>query len=186
MGMRSLILISVVLIAANLAACNRYIDKVYTGNDIQYHYLYPFLDSNIFRYKTNIILTRDTEKIYPKSFELILPKKMRFYEIMGSTDFSFYYDKKQVISMKIDLEKKEEGKDSIYSDIALDQVEKFINTVMTGGGGFDLKKIKPVPGRKHVLLQKSHATILLYNILPGNIETYTRKAAQIKFAPDQH
>jgi len=184
--MRFLVLISAILIAANLTACNRYIDKVYAGKDIQHYYLYPFLDSNIFRYKTNIILTRDTEKIYPKGFEVVLPKKMRFYEIMGSTDFSFYYDNKQVISMKIDPEKEWGEKDSIYSDIALGQVEKFINTVMTGGDKFDLKRIHPIPGRKHILLQKGHATILLYNILPTNIGAYTRNVMQITFAPDQH
>lgn len=183
--MRSLILILVVLVVANLAACNRYIDKIYSGKDIQYYYLHPFLDSNIFKYKTDVILTRDTEKIYPKSFEMVLPKKMRFYEIMGSTDFSFYYNHKQVICMKINLEKKEPVKDSVYTSIALGQIEKFVSTIRTGSDKFDLQKIDPIPGRKHVILQKSYATILLYNILPGNIETYTQKASQITFAPDQ-
>src|SRR5438477_11918240 len=98
-----------------MSSCNRYIDVANGSTPVEQSSLKFYTDSNLFTFKTNIVTTRDTEKIYPKFFEVALPKKIRYYEFINSSDFGFYYDKGQVIFIKIELEPKMRSQDTTYN-----------------------------------------------------------------------
>ena len=69
------------IFAISFCACNKYIDSI-KGRDIpvQQGFYFLYNDSNRFVYNNKTILTRDTERFYPKPFSIILPKKIRYYE----------------------------------------------------------------------------------------------------------
>ena len=138
-----------------------------------------YTDSNFFTFKTNLVLTRDTEKIYPKFFEVALPKKMKYYEFINSTDFSFYYDKGQVVFIKIELEKVS-NKDTTYTPTK-EKLEEFIQSLSTNGNKYDIKKIILSKGRRNTILNKGEATILLYNIVEDNYNQFFTYLSSLRF-----
>ncbi|QEC69296.1 hypothetical protein FRZ67_19025 [Panacibacter ginsenosidivorans] len=166
------IILFLLFIIAN--SCNRYLDVVKNKSDVpvkQGSFEF-YSDSNLLIYKSNVILTRDTEKIYPKSFTVRLPKKLRYYEFVGSSDFALYYDGGQVIFIKVDLENKEPTKDTVCTP-SPNQLNEFIQSnLSTGNGKYDIKKISFYTGRKNTIIKKGGATILLYNIYPKDYDQF--------------
>ncbi|GEP93835.1 hypothetical protein [Chitinophaga cymbidii] len=180
---KSVIKASLYLSLFIVSSCARYVDTVrsysngYAKND--FFQFYP--DSNVFRYKSNVVLTKDTERIYPKFFEVRLPKKIRFYEFIGSTDFSFYYDKGQTVFIKVNLEKSKISRDTVYNPTR-DQLGELIeSTAQTGNGKYNLNAIPFNEHRKHLVMQRGNATTLLYNIEDKNFDLFYGYISKFRF-----
>jgi hypothetical protein len=179
--MRLAISILILIGLFSMGSCNRYIDAKNGNTSIEQGSLKFYTDSNLFTYRTNIIATRDNEKIYPKSFEVTLPKKMKYYEFINSTDFGFYYDKGQVIFIKIELEPKVQVKDTTYTP-SQEKLQEFIqSSLKTNGSKYDIKKIPVLKGRRNTILTKGDATILLYNVVDDNYKEFFGDVSSFKF-----
>lgn len=165
-----------------LSSCNRYIDTSKVKNTpIDQGGLKFYPDSNLFIFKSNVIATRDKEKIYPKSFQVLLPKKIKFYEFVNSSDFGFYYEKGQVIFIKIELEPGVKSQDTTCSPSIEKAVELIQSDFNTGGNKNDIKTVAYYKGRRNALLIKGDATILLYNIVDGNYNSFFNYVNSFKF-----
>lgn len=152
-----------------LLSCNRYVDTA-IGNSVpvQQGYLKFYSDSNVLEYKSSVGLTRDTESVYPKSFRVKLPKNIKYYEFVGSSDFSFYYDKSQVVLIKIDLENKKSIPDTSYvpSEVELD---RFIQQSSSSNHKkYSIKEMSGLSDRINKIITKGDADILLYNVTQEN------------------
>lgn len=178
--MRLVISVLIMIEMFNLSSCNRYIDAKNGNTSIEQGSLKFYTDSNLFTYRTNIIATRDKEKIYPKFFEVTLPKKMKYYEFINSTDFGFYYDKGQVIFIKIELEPTAQVKDTTYIP-SQEKLEEFIQSLKANDHKYDIKKIPVYKERRNAVLNKGDATILLYNVVDDNYKQFFDDVSSFKF-----
>lgn len=173
--LRSLTLNTILLLLIGFASsCNRYLDVIRYNDSVPmkqgFFEFYP--DSNLLIYKSKVVLTSDAEKIYPKSFKVKLPKKLKYYELFGSSDFALYYDKGQVIFIKVDLENKKPAQDTVYTP-SKEQLNEFIQfKISTGNGKYDIKEIPFHAERKNVIIEKGSAVILLYNIYEENYDLF--------------
>jgi len=159
--------IYIILVFASVSAsCSRYIDAVAKKDKLPktvgYLTIYP--DSNVFSYKTSITLTKDKEKIYPRSFKIALPKDLKYYEVVGSTHFVFYYDNNQSVMVVVDLE----GNTPVAEEI--DQIIQSKLTLTKSK--FDIKRIPLNVKYKQLVVKKKGVTFLLYNIAPRNYDLF--------------
>jgi hypothetical protein len=176
------VLLTILLFLFVFTSCGRYIDKVSSKQSLPvkqgYFDFYP--DSNILVYTSTIGLKRDTEKIYPKHFKITLPKGIKYYELTGSTDFTIYYDSKQVFFIRVDLEKNVTG-DTMYIP-KRDELGRFIQSSLTlKKSKYDIKEIGFNENRKNVFIRKGAATILLYNIKPSEYDLFYKSANTFNF-----
>lgn len=155
-------------IALIFTSCNKYIDDIKRQEvQIEKGYFRFYLDSNELVYKSNVSLKRDGEKLTPKSFRALLPKKIRFYEFSASSEFAFYYDKHQVILIKTNYDKSK-NIDTVYNP-SKTQLENFIRQlVISGSGKYNIKKIGFKKGRINKIIMNENSTILFYNLIEGN------------------
>lgn len=165
----------------SISSCNWYIDVTNESTSIEQGTLKFYTDSNLFTYRTNIVATRDKEKVYPKFFEIKLPKKIKYYEFINSTDFGFYYDKGQVIFIKMELEPTAQTKDTTYTPSQRELEELIQSVLKTNGGKYDIKKIPAHKERRNVILIKGDATILLYNMADDNYKEFFDNVSSFKF-----
>lgn len=164
------------------ASCGRYIDKVSSqqSSPVKQGYFAFYSDSNVLTYTSTVGLTRDTEKTYPKHLKVNLPKGIRYYELSGSTDFSIYYDCKQVFLVRVDLEKNIAG-DTMYTP-KQEELQSFIQSGLTlKQSKYDIKAIDFDANRKNVFIRKGAATILLYNIKPNKYDLFYKFANTFTF-----
>lgn len=163
-------------------SCGRYIDKVNNQQSlpVKQGYFDFYSDSNVLAYTSSVGLTRGNGTIYPKHFKVNLPKGIKYYELTGSTDFSIYYESKQVFFIRVDLEKNEAG-DTVYVPNR-DELESFIQSKLTlRKSKYDIKEIDYNPSRKHVFIRKGAATIFLYNIKPREYDLFFKSATSFSF-----
>lgn len=138
----------------------------------------------LFKYKTNILMTRDKERFKPISFEIQLPKKVKFWEVINSTKFGFYYKRNQVILITTTAIDKngfnmdglcissKNQIDSIYIP-SKHSIDKMICDFETSGHKkWDIKKIGRIQNRKNIVVKKENTTILLLNIEENSFEDY--------------
>lgn len=164
------------------ASCGRYIDKVNSQQilPVKQGYFDFYHDSNVLVYNSTVGLKRDTERVYPKHFKVTLPKGIKYYELTGSTDFSVYYDSKQVFFIRVDLEGNA-ARDTVYVPKQSD-LESFIQKGMTlKKSKYDIKEIGFNENRKNVFVRKGAATILLYNIKPSEYDLFYKSANTFSF-----
>lgn len=165
-----------------LVSCNKNtaLDK---KNEIEKKssYLTSYNDSDIFIYKSNIAISRDAEILYPKSFKIVLPKGLKSYEVLHPCDFSFYYPNKQIIYIKIDLDKKHSDLDTTYVPSENEFTGILRNNYSLLNSSNNFKNNYSVSGAKKIIIKKSEATILLYNIKPRNYKYYYNYLKQFKF-----
>jgi len=183
------ILSCIILITSTGCSHKMYVDT--TGEQIKIDdgYLASYTDSNVFVFKTKVYGTRDTEKIYPKFFEISLPKNIKYFRFMGQNEFEFYYSKKQVIYIKIDLEDKGMNKiDTVYSlsrNETYDLIH-FDEYSRSDTSKYILQRISFKKSRKTTVVKKGAATILLYNIVPEKNPKFLDLVKQFKFLPRQN
>ncbi|MCB0716651.1 MAG: hypothetical protein KDC06_11645 [Chitinophagaceae bacterium] len=171
----------VLLVMLSMSSCNKYIDATNGSTSIEQGSLKFYTDSNLFTFRTNVVATRDKEKVYPKFFEVKLPKKIKYNEFINSTDFGFYYDKGQVIFIKMELEPKTQTKDTTYTP-SQHELKQLIQSVLkTNGGKYDIKKIPAHKKRRNTILIRGEATILLFNIVDDNYKQFFNNVGSFKF-----
>jgi len=169
------------LVVFSMSSCRTYIDATNGSTPVEQGSLKFYTDNNLFTFKTSIILTRDKEEVHPKFFQVTLPKKIRYYEFINSTDFGFYYDKGQVVFIKIELEPVSKRSDTIYTPLK-GQLEEFLQAdLKTGGGKYDIKKIPFYKDRKNAIITKGDATIILYNITDNNYDQFLKYLNRFEF-----
>jgi hypothetical protein len=168
----------------SICSCNRYIDAVKSKTKtpiMQGYFDFCPADSNVFVYKTNVGLKRDTEIAYPKSFKVTLPKGLRFYELSGSIDFGFYFDYDQVIFININAFDNVTKQDTFYIPRETELSELILNKLSTTNSKYNIKNISLNNSRRQAILMKGPATILLYNIKPENYDIFLKYVTDFGF-----
>jgi len=135
----------------------------------------------IYTYDSNIQLTRDNEILCPKHFCIRVPCKIKYYESINSSDFGFYYSGNQIIFIKIDLEDKMPVADTIYQPTREQILEVFDNAQTSNNRSHNLKEIQVLDNRKHIIMQRGAATILLVNIYPKKFDSFLERIQQFQF-----
>lgn len=164
-------------------SCSHYLDKA-TGTsvkDVQGSISY-YPDSNVITYTSNIGLKADQETFIPRHFIAILPKGLLYGEEDNSMSFGFYYSNNQVIAINIILsDSYPKGSDSAFVPSSM-QIDDFKNLCeLDSDHKHNLRKMEDLASRKQYIIRKGPATILLYNILPENLEKFTRYMQQFRF-----
>jgi len=174
---------SLFVVLLGMTSCNRYIDKTTTERKIPIMQgsltLYP--DSNVFTYRSSILLKADNEVKTPKPFYVRVPKGLKWYGVENSQAFSFYYESGQVISIVIDLADNVVEKDSTFQPTKA-EIEKYrIAFTAVANQKYNMWNIGYDQKRKQLLVKKGAATILLYNILPRNYDQFRSFIEGFKF-----
>jgi len=175
--------ITMLLFTTFANSCVRYIDKVSAPRRIQIMQgdLTFYRDSNILIYKSVIGIKKDTEVGHSKPFYAKLPKRLKWYEISNSESFNFFYDNDQAIVVNIDLFESSSLIDTTYVPDK-DEIVKFIASCpIATSDNYDLKNISVKTTRKQLLIKKNSASILLFNIEPGNINLFESYLLKFKF-----
>ena len=147
-------------------------------------YLASYVDSNVFVYKTKAFARMDMERLYPRFFEVKLPRNIQYFCFRGQDRFEFYYDKKQVVYIKIDLYDKGENNIDTTYQLALQESNELINFdeySRSDTSKYILQRISFKKSRKTTVLKKGAATIILYNIVPRNHTQFLRLVNQFNF-----
>lgn len=167
------IIILLILITA-IASCNRYIDKISDSNthSVKQGNFEFYRDRNVLLYTSNMILRSDKDVKYPKSFEVVLPKGIKYYEFAGSTEFKVFYEKKQAVFIKLYLEADRIQQDTLYSPKKEDLEILLQNTINFSGSKYDINSNDFIENRKHLVVKHNAATILLYNIKPEKFDLF--------------
>jgi hypothetical protein len=183
MPLKSSTYLALVFICSIIISCSKYIDitKNKTHVPIMQGYLDFYPDSNILFYKTNVGLTSDMEKKYPKAFKVKLPKGLKFYELSNSTDFIFYYNKRQAVVINIDADYKEITGDSVYFPTKAELDNFILYNTSTSNHNYNIKEIPMKSMGKQVFIKKGAATILLYNIEPKNYDLFFKYVNSFSF-----
>ena len=130
-----------------------------------------------FKFIPNFTVNRGNNEIFkPKSFEINLPKKIKYWEAISGANFGFYYKSKQVIFINTDLYNCSNNKsDSIYTP-SEKEMENLITTTFETSRKKrrDIKEIPFLKGRKYQIVKKQGVTILLYNIKNKNYDDYLK------------
>jgi hypothetical protein len=176
-------LCALLLSIMTLSACNKYIDVTKTERRITVlqgqFILYP--DSNILSYKSNVYIKMEEEKLKPKRFTVKLPKKIKFYNFSNSQDFCFFYDNKQSIYIKVDLQDNKLSKDTIYTPSER-EINNLIQTAPFSNGTKYILAIDGIfPGRKQTIIKRGSATVLLYNIKEKNLTSFFEQLNTFRF-----
>lgn len=166
-----------------LSSCNKYIDttkskretKILDGSFV----FYP--EQNILTYRSKVGLSKDSEVFYPKSFEVPLPKKLLHYQFSNSQDFYFFYNDNQTVYIKIDLERKSKGLDTLITPTKQEIAAFIKDNNFSQRDRYNINKIEFDDARKQMLIKRGAATILLYNIKEKNQDIFLKKLDEFKF-----
>ena len=157
-----------------LSGCNKYIDtkgRLISSNGFS---LKSYEDYNDFRCFSNMVSTMDTFRTVPTHFKVKLPKGILYNEIMGNSDFGFYYRKNQVIFIKVFpfTDEKYLRKDTTYIP-SYNEMEDLIEaTLITSNSKLNIKKMNILKSRKHLIFSQRNMKILLFNIEDLNVEKF--------------
>lgn len=141
----------------------------------------PINKDFIYTYNSNIQLTRDNETLIPKHFWIRVPCNIKYYESINSSDFGFYYRGKQIIFIKIDLENKMPVADTIYQPTREQILEVLDHAQTSNDRRYNLIEIPVLDNRKHIIMQRGTATILLVNIYPKKLDSFLEGIQQFQF-----
>ena len=151
-----------------LLSCNRYIDAKNKKVQILEGSFTSSSGSNTLVYRTSVGLKMDNVVLKPKPFQVKLPKKMKYYELVGPSDFAFYYNQSQVVFIKINLENARPVSDTSYAP-SLNELNIFIQQLSTvNNKKHNIKEMTSKTERINRIMIKEDATILLYNYLKEN------------------
>lgn len=168
-----------------LGSCAKhYLDAIEkdTKEPVKNNFFEIYSEYNIFRYQNNVGMTRDTEKINPRHFEVRLPKNIRYWEINNITDFGFYYDHDQVVFVKLKLKNAISKPDSIYTP-SNNQLSKLIGEQLLTSGNkkYNIKEVNLLPKRENLIVDKGDALLILYNIEAKHLNTFSKDIKEFKF-----
>jgi hypothetical protein len=165
------------------SSCNRYIDKVTSGErevQIMQGNITFYPDSNVLNYRSSVGLRMDSEILKPKPFYVKLPKGLKCYEMANSQSFVFYYSHQQIVAININLSDRAFMGDTMYEPTKA-ELDSFLNRSTLGHGKYGVRKIKSNSQRKQCFIKKEAATILLYNITSGNFSEFSECLERVRF-----
>jgi len=187
MQLKNYFIYIILVLSIYSTSCNRYIDAVAEKDKLPktVGYLTVYPDSNLFSYKSNVALTRDIEKIYPKSFKITLPKDLKYYEVVGSTEFVFYYANNQAVMVKVDLDRKSSAIKNYLSYVPNDQeIEQIVQSKLASAQSkYDIKKIRIAAKNKQYVVKEKGVLLLLYNIQPKNHDIFVKSLKSFDWQP---
>ena len=127
----------------------------------------------LFKHKSKIVLSKDKERFWPIGFKIQLPKRVKYWEAINSTNFGFYYRHNQVIFISTNsFYTKEPTIDSIFIP-SKNEIEKIVDNLETSGHKkWDIKKMGIIKNRKNIVMKKGNTTILLLNIKNTRFDDY--------------
>lgn len=135
----------------------------------------------IFTYNSHVLLKKNGETYRPQCFELQLPKNLKYWEGINSSNFGFYYRKNQVLFITTNIFKNKEEVDSIYVPSKNELEEMIKNNFYTSGNvNWDIRMIKIIDRRKNLLIKKRGITILLLNIYKKDFEDFYKSALSFR------
>jgi hypothetical protein len=140
-------------------------------------YFEEFNDYLLFTFRTHIVVKKDLEIHEPTLFDIELPKKIGYWEVINSSNFGFYYKQDQVIFINTLSSKGLVKSDTVYVPLK-DEIETLINDNFTTSGNhkWDIKEIPIIPGRKNLLIIRGETNIFLFNIKENNFDSYLNLA----------
>lgn len=176
-----------ILFSSFLLSCSvRYYDTLERKIELPKDYgsFNVYENYNVFYFQNKLIETRDKERYYPAYFNINLPKRLRNYSLGGMNQFIFNYDNKQAIyiyaniynSLVINL-------DTMYTPSQV-EVESIIDKQfysISPRGKFSIEQNRFDKKRRHIIVKKNTATIILYNIKRENVETFIKSANTFTF-----
>ena len=165
---------------ATLCSCNKYFDKVNNVQIKKEGFFTFYKNVNIFDYYSNVNFKADNEVWYPKSFEVNLPKGIKYWESSNSENFNFFYQGGQVILIHIDLQKSS-TENTVYTPTDLEIKEFIYQTLVNHNNKFSAEKIEINHSLKQIMIKKGSAKILLYNIANENYEAYFKALNTFRF-----
>lgn len=173
-------ILGAILIGIIFSSCAQYIDKhtMASGIPSDGTGLLAHKEYNVFKFKPTYKLTKDEESIIPQSFEIRLPKGLRYYSGSNGSDFGFYYDSGQVLFVKTGNEFVKSAK--IYEPSSKELESIIDNKLITSKAKFNIKEIKAHPGRNNLVVKTKDALILLYNVKIENINGFKESANSYK------
>jgi hypothetical protein len=140
-----------------------------------------FNDFLLFKFRTNIVLKKDMEILKPTPFDLNLPKKIRYWEVINSSNFGFYYNQDQVVFVTTVSSNKLTKGDKVYIP-QNKEIEDLINDDLATSGNhkWDIKNIAIKQGRKNLLIIDGETKIFLFNIKEKNFEYFLKLVKSYK------
>lgn len=183
MKLNNSILVGIIFLLIITVSCNRYIDKVKkeTKTTIMQGDLVFYPDSNILIYRSNVGLKAGQEVYQPKSFKVEIPKKLKHYFISNSQNFSFVYDDDQIVSISIDLVNPGNTLEKIYQP-SEEEIKKYIQKNSNiDDSKFNIANIEYLSNRRHQMINRGSASILLYNIKEENMVGFTNALKRFEF-----
>jgi len=172
----------IIILNIGLSSCNRYIDQYRTLKSwpIMQGEMNFYSDSNVLKFKSNMIFRADTERWPAKPFYMQFPKRLKSYDFDYGSSFVFYFSNKQVIAVWINLMNQPNKPDSVYVPTE-DEVETFRNAkLMVSDHKYNIRYIPYMAKRKQLMMRQKDAMILLFNIEPKNYETFLKRAQTFK------
>lgn len=172
----------VFILIFGLFSCGNVLDKIGKSQalPVKNGYVSYYRDKNILIYRPTVGLRSDSEVSMPSSFQVNLPKGMKFYEFIEPTDFVIYYRKQQVFYVRIDTDSNS-NVDTVYSPDK-DELEDFVeNKLSFHNYKYDIQKIKLIKSRKNVIVKRGRANILLYNVTQAQFDDFLKSAQSFHF-----
>lgn len=166
-----------------IVSCNHYIDAVKkeTKTPIMQGDFTFYPDSNILIYRSNVGLKADHEVYQPKPFKVKIPKKLKHYTFSNSQNFAFFYDDNQVVNIHIDLMNSDNTIRKTYTPNEEEIREYIQKNISSDNSKFNISNIDYISNRRHQMINKGNASILLYNIKEQNIITFTDAVKGLEF-----
>lgn len=161
-------------IVAFLCSCSIH-KSVYLNSEDKSYNIREYSNYLLFQHKSKTVLSKDKERFWPISFEIQLPKRVKSWEAINSTNFGFYYRHNQVVFISTNpFYAKEPTIDSVFIP-SKKEIEKMVDNFETSGHKkWDIKKIGVIKNRKNIVMRKDNTTILLLNIRNNDFEAYYR------------
>lgn len=174
---------SIITLATTTGSCSRYVDKTTSIKEIPIYqgWLCFYSDSNVLFYKNKVGQQRGigTEAAYPNPYYIKLPKSLIWWTI-GQDSFVFNYQNKQAIAIYMDLFHDKKIKDTSFIPNNI-EIASALPHFSVKRDKYDLWNIPMLRNRKHYIIYKGDAIILLYNILPSNYEHFIEATNSFKF-----
>lgn len=127
----------------------------------------------LFKYKSDIYVSRGTEKRYPKAFEIEVPHELKEYDFINFSEFALYFSQKQAILIITPLfEPIYEEKDTFYFPVKEELISFIEDDFDLVENKYFRKKNIILEGRKNAILSKDSTRIVLLNIQPQEFNKY--------------
>ncbi len=134
-----------------------------------------------FSFHNPIVYKADYDTIYPIPFIIKLPLGLKAFGYVGSHDFIFYYKNKQSVYIRVDILKKTNLKDSVFTTTIYER-DSIVEWPNINLGEISERKIQLSKNRKNLVIHKDNTTILLFNIKRKNFDKFYKNAMSFEIS----